>query len=274
MWILIFHISQEKLQYVGTSRLMNYPFTLFIYFQMDKANGGLRYSRFTDDTIDESKRERKISKALENWQHATTPINVISKWQDYVSCRRKLLHDKAEKKNKAVYREGPAPRDENTRRRKTTFDNLNSTHQGIDSDVSDGEEKTRDRFSGSFGETQESKQSFKKIATANNRALIIYFSKLASSSSTSDEIDLDFVEGLIKNGADINVTDKHGQTVFHEVARLWHLDVAKFLKENGADVNKPDKFGRTPLHVASAVNYPEMVEYLVQIGGTVWFFVS
>lgn len=99
-----------------------------------------------------------------------------------------------------------------------------------------------------------------------NHALLHYFAKLASSNDVTDTMDYDFVESLLKNGASINTTDKHGQTVFHEVARSWHTDVAKFLIDHGADVNQSDKFGRSPLHVASAVDYAEMIEFLIHNG--------
>ena len=66
-----------------------------------------------------------------------------------------------------------------------------------------------------------------------NHALLHYFAKLASSNDARDTMDYDFVESLLKNGASINTTDKHGQTVFHEVARSWHTDVAKFLIDQG-----------------------------------------
>ena len=66
-----------------------------------------------------------------------------------------------------------------------------------------------------------------------NRALIHYLATLANSNSTNDTFDFDFVDSLLKNGADINSADKTGQTVFHEVARSWNVDVAKFLIEHG-----------------------------------------
>ena len=66
-----------------------------------------------------------------------------------------------------------------------------------------------------------------------NHALLHYFAKLASSNDANDQMDYDFVESLLKNGASINTTDRHGQTVFHEVARSWHTDVAKFLIDHG-----------------------------------------
>ena len=66
-----------------------------------------------------------------------------------------------------------------------------------------------------------------------NHALIHYIAKLAVSNHDNDTFDFAFVQSLLKNGADINATDKYGQTVFHEVARSWHSDVAEFLIRNG-----------------------------------------
>ena len=77
------------------------------------------------------------------------------------------------------------------------------------------------------------------------------------------------MESLIKGGANVNATDRAGQTILHEVSRAWHIDVAKFLLDKKASINKGDMFGRTPLHLASAVGYVEMVEFLVANGG--WF---
>ena len=66
-----------------------------------------------------------------------------------------------------------------------------------------------------------------------NHALIHYIAKLAVSNHDNDTFDFAFVQSLLKNGADINATDKYGQSVFHEVARSWHADVAEFLIRNG-----------------------------------------
>ncbi|KAL5020931.1 hypothetical protein ScPMuIL_000086 [Solemya velum] len=79
-------------------------------------------------------------------------------------------------------------------------------------------------------------------------------------------IDLDYVEALLQRGANVNCADKYGQTLLHEVARAWHIDVAKFLIFYGAEVNNPDSFGRTPLHVAAAADYAEMVNFLIKNG--------
>ncbi len=72
-----------------------------------------------------------------------------------------------------------------------------------------------------------------KQQIVRNRALLQYLVSLANSNSNEDKFDFDFVESLLKNGADVNSTDKTGQTVFHEVARSWNVDVAKFLINNG-----------------------------------------
>ena len=101
---------------------------------------------------------------------------------------------------------------------------------------------------------------------ASSKALIIYFAKLATAADT-ELVDFDFVESLLKGGADVNFTDRHGQTVLHEVARNWHPDVAFFLLLHGADVNQADKWGRSPLHSASAVDHGEMVQFLLQNEG-------
>ena len=66
-----------------------------------------------------------------------------------------------------------------------------------------------------------------------NHALIHYLASLANSNDNADKFDFNFVDSLISNGADINSTDKTGQSIFHEVARSWNKDVASFLIERG-----------------------------------------
>ena len=70
-----------------------------------------------------------------------------------------------------------------------------------------------------------------------NQALIHYIARLASSNNDDDEFDFSFVESLLKNGANINTADKYGQTIFHEVARSWNVDVARFLLNRGTEIS-------------------------------------
>ena len=111
------------------------------------------------------------------------------------------------------------------------------------------------------------KTNAKGDSIASCRALITYFSKLAKTKDEDETVDLNFFDSLLQNGTDINFSDKHGQTVLHEIARGWDPDVARFPLQHGADVNKADGHGRTPLHLAAAVNYDEMLEFLVHNGG-------
>ena len=170
------------------------------------------------------------------------------KWDFLQNSRRKTL------KSNCLYREGPAPK--NTAK-KTGAKHANGS---LDSDVEESEV-------GSEKEKNDPKKPDRKVPSAGSKAFIIYFSKLAHAQE-AELVDFDFVESLLEGGASVNSTDRHGQTVFHEVARNWHPDVAYFLLQKGADINQPDKWGRTPLHSASAVDHAEMVEFLLQNGGT------
>jgi ankyrin repeat protein len=66
-----------------------------------------------------------------------------------------------------------------------------------------------------------------------NRALLQYVATIANSNSASDKFNYEFVESLVKGGADINIADHFGQSIFHEVARSWDCDVAQFLLDIG-----------------------------------------
>lgn len=135
----------------------------------------------------------------------------------------------------------------------------------LDSDVDFlGKENFSDTYDSFINSsTEESNQ-----ALVSSRTLIIYFAKLAKASLDEPQvIDFAFLEEMFSRGADINFTDRHGQTIFHEVARIWNVDVAKFFIEHGSDVNSADDYGRTPLHIAAAVDYPEMVDFLVSNNG-------
>nr|XP_054772707.1 uncharacterized protein LOC129280722 [Lytechinus pictus] len=102
-----------------------------------------------------------------------------------------------------------------------------------------------------------------------NAELIGYFGHLSRSPDPNIKVDVDYLELILKRGADINTADQYGQTVLHEVARTWDPDVAVFLIERGSNVNQSDDFGRTPIHVAAAVDFPEMVSTLLEHGADI-----
>lgn len=66
-----------------------------------------------------------------------------------------------------------------------------------------------------------------------NRALLQYIATLANSNDDEDQFNYEFVESLLKGGAEINTADQYGQSIFHEVARSWNVDVATFLLKHG-----------------------------------------
>ena len=85
-------------------------------------------------------------------------------------------------------------------------------------------------------ESDESSDERTRLAEIKSKELIHYFVSLAKNKDREKTVNLDFVEALIKDGADPNRGDKYGQTVLHEVARVWHPDVARFLMERGNNV--------------------------------------
>lgn len=72
----------------------------------------------------------------------------------------------------------------------------------------------------SAGPARYQKSSFNKdshMASVHNHALIQYFARLGQSKREDETIDLEVVHSLLRSGADINCTDRHGQTILHEV---------------------------------------------------------
>ncbi|XP_038656050.1 uncharacterized protein LOC119967483 isoform X2 [Scyliorhinus canicula] len=90
------------------------------------------------------------------------------------------------------------------------------------------------------------------------------FFELFINPEATNQIDLEFLNVLVEQGANVNSMDKNGCTVLHEVARNWSVDVAVFLVERGADVNHTDIFGRSALHVAAAANNVQVIKLLIE----------
>ncbi|XP_078587226.1 uncharacterized protein LOC144868635 [Branchiostoma floridae x Branchiostoma japonicum] len=74
------------------------------------------------------------------------------------------------------------------------------------------------------------------------------------------------VELLIKNGADLNMTNQGGYTALHVSCRQGHGKVVELLIKNGADLNVTDQHGDTALHAACAGGHGKVVELLIKNG--------
>ena len=197
-------------------------------------------------------------------EHRIDRIN-LEKLAKYQTVRR------SDKSKVLSYRKGPAPIEEvrnlKAEKRRATPGTLDSDLEGVNFEDDKTKKPTKRRGRIRRRSFTVSDIEDRATAIASSKALITYFAKLGKSVDVYDEIDLKFLVALLETKADINACDKHGQTIFHEVAREWHTDIARFLIENGADVNKTDKYGRTPLHVAASVNYSKMIELLIRNGG-------
>nr|XP_039272918.1 transient receptor potential channel pyrexia-like isoform X2 [Styela clava] len=114
-----------------------------------------------------------------------------------------------------------------------------------------------------------SKQVDRSKIRSLNKKVIGHFVSLNQLPHESAEVNLELLSSLFAQGAEANCCDRYGQTLLHEVARLWHVDVAEFLIAKGADINRSDRYGRTPIHVAAATDYPEMIEFFEKSGANI-----
>jgi hypothetical protein len=71
------------------------------------------------------------------------------------------------------------------------------------------------------------------------------------------------VQNLLENGADVNATDKFGNTPLMKAAENDRIDIVKFLIDNGADVDAMDTLGNTPLIEAISGGHIDIVKLLI-----------
>ncbi|XP_046327907.2 transient receptor potential cation channel subfamily V member 5-like isoform X4 [Haliotis rufescens] len=219
------------------------------------------------NNLSTSAKFRELSREVTEKSNALHVISNVkqaaSKWSNYIARKRirkpnnpndtiEIEHGELPKR-KLVKSQRPQGDEDETEKPKTSGIGLDDIHNEY---ATPGSETIR---SVSKGHKEQ------MMSIASNRALIQYFAKLGQSQE-DEMLNLDFVDHLLKSGADINCCDKFGQTILHEVARHWHCDVARFLLEHGANVNQQDKYGRSPLHVAAAVDYPQMANLLIDRG--------
>ncbi|KAM6922325.1 transient receptor potential cation channel subfamily A member 1 isoform 2-T2 [Lycodopsis pacificus] len=136
------------------------------------------------------------------------------------------------------------------RRRKLKGVQLEMKYRGLAED-DEGDEEQRDETD----TTNKSQQL--------NKQLLNHFRLLSATNQDTDQVDLDFLDEVISEGADPNSSDRYGQTILHEISRAWSVDVMRFFLDRGSDLLRPDQFGVTALHVASALDYQDMVQFLL-----------
>jgi len=83
--------------------------------------------------------------------------------------------------------------------------------------------------------------------------------------------DLDYVQKLIKAGADVNMPNKFGATALHEASRLDEdfddaYEIVEALINAGANLNKQDNFGNTALHEAVSRRNMKVIKLLINKG--------
>lgn len=74
----------------------------------------------------------------------------------------------------------------------------------------------------------------------------------------------DTVKLLVKNGIDINKTDKAGNTALIYAASKGHRNIVKFLVKKGANINHTNNEGNSALLLAAANNQLKMVEFCIK----------
>ena len=70
------------------------------------------------------------------------------------------------------------------------------------------------------------------------------------------------IEHMLSKGANINSTDKDGETPLSAAAQAGYLNAVKVLLDHGANVNLADKRGRTPLDYAIEFEHQDVTDLL------------
>ena len=83
--------------------------------------------------------------------------------------------------------------------------------------------------------------------------------------------NVEIVEILIKNGANVNHLGWRGHTALENASSQGHDRIVKTLIENGAEVNYVAENGATPLMVAAGKGHETVVRTLIENGANVYF---
>lgn len=90
--------------------------------------------------------------------------------------------------------------------------------------------------------------------------------------ASAEKGNVEIIEKLIKNGADINAAGTSGDTALHSAVIRANLKAVNALIKSGADVNRRNNKGRTAFHYAAETGNQEIIVILKQYGAD--FFIS
>jgi len=99
-------------------------------------------------------------------------------------------------------------------------------------------------------------------------------STLFTIGSIQNEVVMDFLKLLVENGGDINEPNGKLETPLLQAVKLYRLhrdlNMINYLLEQGADVNLKDCFGNTPLSIGLKYEDEELVQLLRKYGAKEW----
>ena len=103
------------------------------------------------------------------------------------------------------------------------------------------------------------------INTINNANILTGFTFLMYAVQNHD-VDLELINLLIDNGANVNYAAKNGKTILmYAIENKSNLNLLKLLIENGADINTVDKKGKNILMYSIENNNKiELVKFLIE----------
>ncbi|XP_051169281.1 ankyrin-2-like [Leptopilina boulardi] len=78
--------------------------------------------------------------------------------------------------------------------------------------------------------------------------------------------NIQLVDILLKNGADVNIVNEDGKTPLYVATKLNNIQLVEILLKNGADVNIANHLGETALYVATEENNIQLVDILLKNG--------